>query len=118
MTYTNLQVTAHMATALSVVDDWSPSLEALLEYLWLESKGLALPNPSKETLIKADLPLREDTIKGQSFWACSSPFYLPESKQIDRYRKRWDYQDKLIDWGKKKSELTPPKALLKAMICH
>ena len=110
----NLQVTAHMATALSVTDDWSPSLEALLEYLWLEAKGLALPNPSKDTLVKAELPLREDSLKGESFWACSSPFYLPESQQIDKYRKRWDYQDKHLEWGKKKKKVNTSEGVTKS----
>lgn len=110
----NLQVTAHLATALSVTDDWSPSLEALLEYLWLDDKGLALPNPSAENLFKAELPLRMDNLKGQDFWACSSPFYLKEAQQIDKYRKRWDYQDKHLDWGKKKQKVNTSEGVTKS----
>lgn len=101
----NFQITAHLATPLAVSDNWSPSLDALLEYLWLDERGLISPHPTKENLIKSDIPLREDTIKGESFWACSSPFYCLQKEQIDRFRKRWDYQDRCLDWGKKKAKV-------------
>lgn len=111
---TNLQITAHMATPLAVSDNWSPALDALLEYLWLDERGLISPHPTKENLIPADIPLRKDSCQQESFWACSSPFYIYESEQVDRFRKRWDYQDRHLNWGKKKAKVDTQQGATKS----
>ena len=45
----NLQIIAHMATPLAAYDDWSPSLDALIEYQLLDSLGLIEPNPTEQS---------------------------------------------------------------------
>lgn len=112
----NLQVTAYLATPLAVSDNWSPSLDALLEYLWLDERGLLSPHPTKKDLIKSDIPLREDTIKEESFYACSSPFYLIEKEQKDQHVGRWDYQDRHLNWGKKKARVDTQQGHTKSFV--
>lgn len=101
----NLQITAYLASPMAVLDDWSPMLDGLLQWLWLDQENLAASSPQPDTLIEAPIPLRQDAIKEQKFWACSSPFYQIESEQIIRYRKRWDYQDRYCAWGKRKAKV-------------
>lgn len=103
-----------MATPIAVSDRWSPSLDALLEWLWLDERGLALPNPDLTNIIQADLPLFKGEIKGEWYWCVSSPYYLQQSEQITRYRKRWDYQDKHLDWGKKKAKVNTSEGVTKS----
>ena len=101
----NLQVTARMATAIAVSDNWSPMLDGLLQWLWLDERGLATSNPQSNQIIEAPIPLRKDCIKEVEFWACSAPFYQQQIEEKTRYRKRWDYQDKHCNWGKKKAKV-------------
>lgn len=110
----NLQITAHLSTPLAVSDNWSPMLDGLLQWLWLESRGLASANPDPNNIIQAPIPLRRDNFKGKEFWACSAPFYQVLSEQKIRYRKRWDYQDRHCNWGKKKAKVNTSEGTTKS----
>ena len=101
----NLQITAFMATSIAITDKWSPNLDALLYWLWLNERGLANPNANAKNFIKAEIPIKEVEEKGFSFYAVSSPLYQTKSKFTIRYRKRWDNQDKHLNWGNKKAKV-------------
>lgn len=101
----NLQVTAYMSSPIAVTDNWSPNLDAILYFLWLEERGLSNPNATAENYIKAEIPLAEETIKGKLLYKVSSPQYQSKIEQNTRYRKRWDNQDKHLNWGKKKAKV-------------
>jgi CRISPR type IV-associated protein Csf3 len=98
----NIQVTAHLSSPFFAYDDWSPSLDSLLEYLWLDERGLITPNPSASSLITADIPLEKGTIGTEWYWKVSSPCYAIKAQTQDRFRKRWDYQESSLNWGKRK----------------
>jgi hypothetical protein len=105
-----LRVTAHLGTKLAVSDDWSPSLDALLIKLLLDERGLATSNPTPEDvaanqpIIDAAMPIQKAKIKGEWYWATSSPFYLYDDEPIDRIHRRWDCQERNLDWqGKRRN---------------
>ena len=106
----NLIVTAFLANAIAVYDNWSPSLEGLLIYRLLEENSLLSPNPTEkqvtevESFLKTYLPIKEALLSDVPYWAISSPCYLVKSEQIDKYRKRWDSHDRNLDWGKRKQQ--------------
>lgn len=110
----NLQVTAKLATPIAVSDSWSPRLDNLLCWLWLDTQGLVSPDPRAGQLIEADIPLQRRTIKQTEFWACSAPFYQSIGEQKIKYRKRWDYQEYHCDWGKKKAKVNTQEGPTKA----
>lgn len=103
-----LKITAHLASAIAVYDDWSPSLDSLLEWLLLDRQGITTPNPTPEqversrSIVDANLPLEKGSLGGEWYWKVSSPCYTILSEMSDRFRKRWDYQDHNLDWGKRK----------------
>lgn len=109
-----LRVTAHLSTAIAVSDDWSPVLDALLDLLVLQYKApdLVCPHPSMEMVkrsaivLKKHHPIEFNELGGESFRACSSPHYALNHEDATRYRKRWDYHDKHLDWGKKKPKFS------------
>jgi CRISPR type IV-associated protein Csf3 len=102
----NLQVTAHLSTPLVAFDDWSPSLDALLEFQILDRLGLVSPNPTiadaerAAPIVQREMPLERRDIDGEWYWAVSSPHYLLLGEDTQRYRKRWDYHDRHLRWGK------------------
>jgi hypothetical protein len=105
-----LKVTAHLGTKLAVSDDWSPSLDALLVKLLLDERGLATSNPTPEdvaanqSVIDANMPIAKGDIKGEWYWAVSSPQYLYEGEEIATIHKRWDCQERNLDWqGRRRS---------------
>lgn len=106
----SLKITAYLASAIAVYDDWSPSMDALLEWLLLDSVGLTTPNPTSEQVkqtrpfVDANFPLDKGEIGGEVYWKVSSPFYEIQSEATDRIRKRWDYQDHNLNWGKRKAK--------------
>lgn len=91
----NLQVTATMATAIAVFDDWSPALDGLLEYLILQRHNRVSPNPTDaeieatRPLVESEMPLQRAEIGGEWYWATSSPCYRYRVEQSDQFRKRW-----------------------------
>lgn len=101
----NLQVTAYLNSGIAVTDKWSPNLDALLYFLWLDGRGLANPNANAKNLIKADIPIDKVIINDKLLYKVSSPIYKVQNEQIIRYRKQWDYQDKHLNWGKKKAKV-------------
>lgn len=107
----NLQVTAYLSNGIAVYDDWSPSLDSLLTYQILASKGLNHPNPTPDQVEKCQpivdesLPLKIDSIHKYSY--CSSPVYKYTIEDQSRYRKRWSPdQDGRINWGKRKAKFS------------
>jgi len=116
----NLQVIAHMASPLVAYDDWSPSLDALLEYVLLDRLNLITPNPTAADaeknlpLIFEQMPLARPEIKGEWYWAVSSPHYIENHQQTSRYRKRWDYQEHHLEWGKKRAKVSGSEGHFKA----
>lgn len=99
-----LKITAYLATPFATYDDYSPSLDSLLEWIWLDARGLATPNPDPESLIQAPLPLGKGEIGGEWYWQVSSPHYRIECEETTKFRKRWDYHDVALDWGKRKAK--------------
>lgn len=116
----NLQVIAHMANPLVAYDDWSPSLDALLEYMLLDRLNLITPNPTDADaeknlpLIFDKMPLARPILKDEWYWAVSSPHYIENHQQTSRYRKRWDYQEHHLDWGKKRAKVSGSEGHFKA----
>lgn len=92
----NLQIIAHMATPLVAYDNWSPSLDALIEYQLLDKLGLITPNPTiadaekNLPLIFNDMPIARPVLNSEWYWAVSSPHYIENHQQTTRFRKRWD----------------------------
>lgn len=122
MAQNNLRVTAHMATAVAVIDDWSPSLDSLLQWLILDEKGLASPNPTIEEVTKTQLiinelmPLGRAEINGEWYWQSSSPIYCYTREQEDRVRKRWQpgIDSPSPVWGKRKATFDSTQGAEKA----
>ena len=116
----NLQIIAHMATPLVAYDDWSPSLDALIEYQLLDKLGLITPNPTiadaekNLPLIFNDMPIARKMLKGEWYWAVSSPHYIENHQQTSKFRKRWDYQEHHLDWGKKRAKVDSSQGHFKA----
>ncbi len=116
----NLQTIAHMASPLVAYDDWSPSLDALLEYVLLDRLNLITPNPTKEDaernlpLIFEQMPIARKMLNGEWYWAVSSPHYIENHQQTTRFRKRWDYQEHHLEWGKKRAKVSGSEGHFKA----
>jgi hypothetical protein len=109
-----IRATAHLSTPLAVSDDWSPALDALVDLLVLQHKApeLCCPHPSIEMVRKSEIvlekyhPIEFSELGGERFRACSSPHYFLNRENTNRFRKRWDYQEKHLDWGKKKAKFS------------
>lgn len=105
-----IKITAEMLSPIAVTDDWSPSLDAVIAYFVLEKHKLLSPQPSiKEIkknyqILEAEIPLRNVNYGGISCWMISSPCYFYFSEQAERIRKRWDYQEHRLNWGKRKAK--------------
>jgi hypothetical protein len=104
-----LRITAWLATPMQAFDDWTPSLDSLLEWLILDKLGLASSNLTQLDIDKGlkiaseSMPLDKREIQGESYWAVSAPQYTLLLEQNDRLRKRWDYNGCHMDWdGKSK----------------
>jgi len=104
--FQNLRITALLSSPVAVFDDYSPSLDALLEWLWLDERGLASSAPRPADIIQVDLPVKKGYLGEEWYWCCSSPHYLLDREQTTKFRKRWDYQDKHCNWGKKKAKFS------------
>ena len=116
----NLQIIAHMATPLVAYDDWSPSLDALIEYQLLDKLGLITPNPTiadaekNLPLIFNDMQIARPVLNSEWYWAVSSPHYIENHQQTTRFRKRLDYQELHLDWGKKRAKVDGSQVHFKA----
>jgi len=109
MKFKPLQITAFLANSIAVYDDWTPQLEGLLIYQLLQELGLAHPNPNLQqikdcdVIVRGKLPIKQNSEHG--FYYCSSPVYTYLSEEKSNFRKRWDANDKFIDWGKRKAKI-------------
>lgn len=107
-----LKITASVANAFAVYDNWSPSLDSLLEWLILDRLNLTQSNPTNEQIaasrpiVDQNMPLLKGEISGEWYWSVSSPCYILQSEYTDKYRKRWDSHDKSLNWGKRKAKFT------------
>lgn len=116
----NLQIVAHLSSPLTTYDDWSPSLDALVEYQLLDRLGLLAPNPTEtdiEELLPVlfkEMPIEKKVLRDEWYWAVSSPHYKEEYRQTQRYRKRWDYQEHHLEWGKKRAKVSGSEGHFKA----
>lgn len=106
----NLQITAWLSAPLAVMDDWTPQLEGLLMYYWLDRLGLNYPNPTAEQVAQVSHSLVNFPIKKHDkdgFYFCSAPIYSYVVDQQSRYRKRWTPdQDGTINWGKRRAKFS------------
>lgn len=105
-----LKVTAYLSSPIAVYDDWSPSLEAVVMYAILLKAGLADTNPAAEDVkkkskfIRDNMPIKENGELGYYF--CSAPIYNYLSEDTSSYRKRWEPNNKYINWGKRKASFS------------
>lgn len=108
----SLRVTAHLASGFAAFDDWSPDLAGLLEWLVLDARGMAAPNPTSDDveasrpIVEECMPLSRGEIGGEWYWQTSSPCYSYCNEYESRYRKRWapGTDSPEPDWGKRKAK--------------
>lgn len=91
-----LTVTAHLATAYSTSDPWSPDLSAILAY-WalreqLGEEEFALGMSGHRPLVEPDLPLARETFDGDWWWQCSSPLATIAATGTRHVHRRFDDQ--------------------------
>jgi len=107
-----LKITASLATAIATYDDYSPSLDSLVEWLILDRLNLCSPNPTSEqveatqAIVDERMPLQKAEIGGEWYWATSSPCYQIINEQQDRFRKRWQpgTDSPEPNWGKRRAK--------------
>lgn len=106
----NLEITAHLNTPIATFNKWTPAIDGILIYLLLERERLLYPNPTQEqveeayTVLNDLMPLGKGVIGDDWYWQTSSPIFAQETSYRDRYRKRWDYQENNLNWGKRKAK--------------
>jgi len=108
----NLKVTAYIAAGFAAFDDWSPDLAGLLEWMILDARGMAAPNPTPEDVeasrpvVEEFMPLERGEIGGAWYWATSAPCYSYTTESISKFRKRWSpgIDTPMPDWGKRKAK--------------
>jgi hypothetical protein len=97
-----LQITARLSNGFAVSDNFSPAIEGLIEYKLREKLGLLHPNPIKlSDIVPIELPLQKHF---DGYYHASSPHYIYNCESQVNFRKRWDQQDKHLNWGKKKAK--------------
>jgi len=109
----NLRITAYLSTPLAAYDNWSPSIDSLLEWMLLDKLGLVSPNPTPQqvedsrTIVAANMPIAKGDLKGQWYWQVSSPCYTILAENQDRFRKRWEpgIDTPNPNWGKRKAKV-------------
>lgn len=117
MIYQPIKVTAFTPSGLSVYDDYTPDLGGILEFFWLEERNLLSVNPTKNTLVFADIPVHKHILSKDVFWnqeisdsdwvwAISAPVYRYKCERQDQARKRWDADYNYpVTWGKRKANI-------------
>lgn len=50
------------------------------------------------------MPIAMGSMQGEWYWQASSACYNYTLNQQDRFRKRWDYHNRNLDWGKRKAK--------------
>ena len=105
-----LKVVAHLGSNLVAFDDYSPSLDGILEYQILDLAGRIVPNPTDKDveenrpLVWEEMPIARGEIAGDWYWQCSSPCYLYYRESTTHFAKRWTpgTDTPSPDWGKRK----------------
>lgn len=117
-----IKITAHLLSSPVVMDDWSPSIDGILEWSILDRLGLLQPNLTREEceknapIIAENMPLEKGEISGNWYWKCSSPCYFYEIEYTTQINKRWSpiEDGNPPEWGKRKqkwdSQSGPDKA--------
>lgn len=106
----NLKIVAHLLSGFAVADDWSPDLAGILEWIILDDRGIAVPNPTIEdvesarAIVDEAMPLKKTMISNEWYWAVSSPCYQYKAEYSSNFRKRWNpgVDSPSPDWGKRK----------------
>jgi CRISPR type IV-associated protein Csf3 len=117
-----IKVTAFLSSPIAVCDDWTPSLDALLEWQILEKLNLLSPNPTTEQvaetrpLVFTEMPIEKGDLNGEWYWKVSSPCYAYTVDQQSRFRKRWSpgVDSPEPNWGKRKPKFTTSQGAEKA----
>jgi len=103
-----------MASPIALFDDWTPSMDSLLEWLILDKLNLTTPNPTEEqvqatrAIVDAQMPIAKGSLERDSgtdwYWQVSGPCYRYTIEQQDRFRKRWQPGTDSPEprWGKRK----------------
>ena len=108
----SLKVTARLSSGIAVFDDWSPDLASLLEWLILDARGMAAPNPSvhdveaSRPVVDEHMPLDKGMVGDHWYWQSSAPCYCYRSESTHKFRKRWapGIDSPAPNWGKRKAK--------------
>lgn len=108
----SLRVSVRLLNGVAVFDDYSPSLDALLEWLILDRHGMAAPNPTIEDversrpIVAEQMPLDKASLGDDWYWQTSGPCYTYHRESIDKFRKRWapGIDSPEPAWGKRKAK--------------
>lgn len=115
MDFEPLKVTIYLKESLAFYDDYSPSLDGILEFLYFEKQGYYNPNPNPLELQQAEIPLEKRYFGDDYYYACSSPHYFYLAEDQAGFRKRWDPEPiGLVNWGKKKAHWNSGQSEFKA----
>lgn len=109
-----LIVIASLSGSLATSDNYSPSLEALLHLQVLKARSpeLVASNPIPEQIesaaeyVQIYMPIQYSIIAHEKVAHISDPFYILDYEDIHKVRRRWDYQEKCLDWGKKMAKFS------------
>lgn len=107
-----LKIVAEMLTPLAVSDDWTPSLESVLEWLILQEQQMIVANPTEQDVIESQttvdkfMPISKGYLQDDWYWQISSPCYYYLDEQTDRIRKKWNpgIDSPIPNWGKRKAK--------------
>ena len=87
-------------------------MDALLIKLLLDERGLATSNPTPEdvaqnqAVVDQYIPIGKGLVGANKdwYWQVSSPCYLYQAEVTETIRRRWDQQERNLDWqGKRRS---------------
>ena len=110
-----LRIDAYLTDPIALYDDYSPSIDGILETLWLKERNLFSTNPDRNSIVKTDLPVKKIEVGWDWYWAVSSPHYWYFFDDQLNYRKRWDPEwIGLIDWNGRKARWDGGKAEFKS----
>ena len=117
-----LKVTAHLLSGFAAFDDWSPDLAGLLEWLLLDARGLAVPNPTPadveatRPIVEECMPLLRREVAREWYWQTSAPCYSYRLDYEARFRKRWapGIDSPQPTWGKRKAKWSTSEGQEKA----
>jgi hypothetical protein len=110
-----LKITIYLKESVAFYDDYSPSIDGILEYLYFAKQGYYNSNPNPLELQQADIPLEKRYFGDDYYYACSSPHYYYLSEDQAGFRKRFDPEGiGCINWGKKRASWNSGQSEFKA----